>query len=156
MTEGIHEKEPDPRIVYADIIDMPRPQSERHQPMSLYDRAAIFSPFAALTGYDDMIGEEERLTDTRRELTDDEKSELNRVLYELSERPHENIPVRLVYFKPDKLKSGGEYVEYHGIFKYYAPETGSLVFRKGAEIKTESIIYIRIEDREKDQDNFSI
>ncbi len=58
MTKGITGKEPDPKIVYADIIDMPHHQSLAHPHMSLYDRAAQFAPFAALTGYEDMINEE--------------------------------------------------------------------------------------------------
>lgn len=49
--------EPDPRVVYADIIDMPHHQSDKHPHMSLYDRAAQFMPFAALTGYEEMINE---------------------------------------------------------------------------------------------------
>ena len=65
MAKGITEKEPDPRIVYADIIDLPHHQSPTRPHMSLYDRAAQFAPFAALTGYDDMIVEEVRETDTR-------------------------------------------------------------------------------------------
>lgn len=60
MAKGIINKEPDPRIVYADIIDLPHHQSSTHPHMSLYDRAAQFAPFAALTGYDDMITEEAR------------------------------------------------------------------------------------------------
>ncbi len=62
MAKGIINKEPDPRIVYADIIDLPHHQSSTHPHMSLYDRAAQFAPFAALTGYDDMITEEARKT----------------------------------------------------------------------------------------------
>lgn len=58
MTKGFNNKEPNPRIVYKDIIDMPHHQSLTHPHMSLYDRAAQFAPFAALTGYEDMINEE--------------------------------------------------------------------------------------------------
>lgn len=58
MTKGYRKNEPDPRIVYKDIIDMPHHQSLTHPHMSLYDRAAQFAPFAALTGYEDMINEE--------------------------------------------------------------------------------------------------
>ena len=60
MAKGITGQEPDARIVYSDIIDMPHHQSETHPHMSLYDRAAQFAPFAALTGYEDMINEEAR------------------------------------------------------------------------------------------------
>lgn len=36
---------------YDDIINLPRPVSSKHPPMPMSDRAAQFSPFAALTGY---------------------------------------------------------------------------------------------------------
>ena len=55
MAKGITEKEPDPRIVYADIIDLPHHQSPTRPRMSLYARSAQFAPFAALSGYDEMI-----------------------------------------------------------------------------------------------------
>ena len=42
---------------YSDILNLPHPVSEKHPRMSLYDRAAQFSPFAALTGYDAAIEE---------------------------------------------------------------------------------------------------
>ena len=142
MTEGIHENEPDSRIIYADIIDMPHQRSKKHEHMSLYDRAAMFSPFAALTGYEDMIGEEARQTGTKREPTEDEAENLNKTLYELSTRPHEDIPVRLTYFKPDMLKSGGAYVDYEGIFRYYNIEKNCLVFKDKTEIFIDSIIRI--------------
>ena len=58
MTKGISGQEPDPRIIYADIIDMPHWQSPTRPHMSLHDRAAQFAPFAALTGYHEMVGEE--------------------------------------------------------------------------------------------------
>lgn len=40
---------------YQDIIDLPHPVSRRHPQMPRIDRAAQFSPFAALTGYEDLI-----------------------------------------------------------------------------------------------------
>ena len=80
MTKGITEKEPDPRIVYADIIDLPHHQSATRPHMSLYDRAAQFAPFAALSGYDEMIVEEARETDTGIVLEDWELEQLNQKL----------------------------------------------------------------------------
>ncbi len=65
LTKGITGKEPDARIVYGDIIDMPHHQSQTHPHMSLYDRAAQFAPFAALTGYEDMINEEAKENQSR-------------------------------------------------------------------------------------------
>lgn len=61
---------------YDDIIDLPHPTSQNHPRMSLYDRAAQFSPFAALTGHHAAIAETGRLTDRRIEL---DESEITRV-----------------------------------------------------------------------------
>lgn len=57
----------DPRVIYADIIDLPHHQSDKHPQMSLYDRAAQFSPFAALSGYDDMVKEQVKETEKKYE-----------------------------------------------------------------------------------------
>ena len=62
MTKGMTEKEPDPRVVYADIFDLPHHVSETHPHMSLSDRAAQFSSYKALSGYEDMVAEEARMT----------------------------------------------------------------------------------------------
>lgn len=106
-------KEPDPRVTYADIIDRPRPEP-KHPRMSLYNRAAQFAPFAALTGYDDMIEEEERLVeaDHMRRLEPDEAEMLNRKIRRLIELTEsgERPTVSITYYEPDPLKNGGEYV----------------------------------------------
>lgn len=109
----------DARKVYADIIDMPHHQSPMRQHMSLYDRAAQFSPFAALTGYDDMIKEEARLTDDMKELSETDFETLNQqialISKEIEERNHPEVTV--TYFIPDKLKSGGRYEKVSGTIK---------------------------------------
>lgn len=99
------------RIKYADIIDLPHHQSSTRQHMSLYDRAAQFAPFAALTGYDDMIVEEGRLTDQQLALPEHEIDALNQKIQMLEEQlsigHHPQITV--TYFVPDELKAGGRY-----------------------------------------------
>ena len=111
MTKGIAGKEPNPREIYADIIDHPHWESPKHPPMSLYDRAAQFSPFAALTGYEDMIGEEARLVDNRIELSEEELEELNRTLGRINEaiEAGEKPMLTITFFVPDPLKAGGIY-----------------------------------------------
>lgn len=111
MAQGITGKEPNPRDVYADIIDHPHWVSPTHPQMSLYDRAAQFAPFAALSGYDEMIGEEARLLDNRIELSEEELEELNRKLSEITEAiGQRNQPVTTItYFVQDPLKPGGMY-----------------------------------------------
>lgn len=43
--------------LYADIIHLPHHVSKRHPQMSMWNRAAQFAPFAALTSYEDVIKE---------------------------------------------------------------------------------------------------
>ena len=66
MTKGITGREPDPRVVYADIIDHPHHVSDHHPRMSPHDRAAQFAPFAALSGYEEMIAETARSVGDRQ------------------------------------------------------------------------------------------
>ena len=109
-------KKPDPRIVYADIIDMPHhePDPYKHPRMSLYKRAAQFAPFAALSGYDEMIKEEIRETEVshKRELNEEEERELNQQLQRIMEMTSngEHPQVTLTYYEQDPRKPGGRYV----------------------------------------------
>ena len=85
MTQGITQQEPDPRVKYADIIDLPHWQSPKHPHMSLYDRAAQFSSYKALSGYEDMIAEEARITDREIGLEEHGLEVLNRKLARITE-----------------------------------------------------------------------
>ncbi len=111
MVKSISGKENDPRYVYADIIDHPHWQSPVFPHMSLYDRAAQFSPFAALTGYDDMVSEEARVVDRKIEPGDSEMEQMNQMLRRIADglARGEHPRVRVTYFVPDPLKSGGRY-----------------------------------------------
>ena len=97
---------------YDDIIDLPHPTSPRHPRMSLTDRAAQFSPFSALVGYEDAIAESGRLTQSERITEENEKELLDRKLRYLHDRPGEEISV--TYFRPDDRKAGGAYEEIRG------------------------------------------
>lgn len=111
MTKVITGKEPDARTVYADIIDHPHWQSKTHPHMSLYDRAAQFSPFAALIGYDDMVSEEARIVDNKIELEEAELERLNQKLNLINEAIRNGTmpTVTITYFISDPLKTGGRY-----------------------------------------------
>ena len=113
---------------YDDIIDLPRPVSANRPKMSNYDRAAQFSPFAALTGYEEAVKESERLTDEKKELTDDEKNAISEKLRIIAESIECAPPVTLIYFVPDKRKSGGEYVSKTGELKEIDTYARALVF----------------------------
>ena len=99
---------------YDDIINLPHHQSAIHPHMSAYDRAAQFSPFAALTGYEDAVAETARLTDKNVELDEYGKADLNERLNMIQETLGEQPEVSITYFLPDKKKSGGAYVTVTG------------------------------------------
>lgn len=122
---------------YEDIINLPHHVSERHARMSMLDRAAQFSPFAALTGYDAAIEETARLTDTKIELDESEKEVLNLRLREAMECGR---PVRITYFLPDERKTGGAYVCTTGKVKKLDTLTGSIVTENGTSIMLEDIV----------------
>ena len=95
---------------YEDIINLEHPTSKRHPRMKLSDRAAQFSPFAALTGYEDAVVEAARITEKRIELSEEEKIILNEKLVFIMENKNASPIVTIRYFVPDKLKDGGEYL----------------------------------------------
>lgn len=122
---------------YKDIINHPHHVSEKRPRMSLHDRAAQFSPFAALTGFDEEIDETARLTDHREELTEDEINQLNDAFRHLSEL---SLPLICVtYFIPDDKKIGGAYVQYTGHFRFLDLAENRLKFAEGKEIPIENI-----------------
>lgn len=94
---------------YDDIINLPHHVSERHPHMPVSDRAAQFAPFAALTGYGDVIKETARLTETRPELSEDEKARMDQTLRAVLNAQGENAGIVVTYFVPDARKSGGAY-----------------------------------------------
>lgn len=95
---------------YDDIINLPHHISKTRPQMSMKDRAAQFSPFAALTGYDAAIKETGRLTTEKIELDDEALNNLNMRFQILFERLDEHPDIAITYFKPDETKSGGAYL----------------------------------------------
>ena len=95
---------------YDDIINLPHHVSSTRPQMSMIDRAAQFSPFAALTGYDAAIKETGRLTDEKIELDEEALSNLNMKFQILFESLDEQPDIAITYFKPDETKSGGAYL----------------------------------------------
>ena len=102
---------------YADIINQSRPVSSKHPPMSMLNRAARFSPFVALTGYDAAVQETARLTDEKIALDEYAKSMLSDKLQIIAEHIDDLPEVTFTYFVPDKKKSGGAYVGVTGMVK---------------------------------------
>ena len=139
------------RHPYEDIIHLPHHQSATRPHMSLYDRAAQFSPFAALTGFDGVIAETGRMTERKIDLSEYERSLLDQKLSliddELRKGNHPEIAV--VYFVPDPLKAGGAYEEYTGRVRSIDAVEKCVVFlaenrrSAGKRIKIDGIAEIR-------------
>lgn len=102
---------------YEDIINLPHRVSSKRPQMPMIDRAAQFSPFAALTGYDNAIHETARLTDEKIDLSEEEKEALDRKQQFLLEQLDDCPALTVTYFVPDAKKSGGEYVTKSGHLK---------------------------------------
>ena len=117
---------------------MPHPVSNSHPQMSLQDRAAQFSPFAALTGYEDALRETARLTDRFMELDEDKKQEIDRQIYYLQQHTAESPMVRITYFIPDPKKDGGRYDSLEGVVRKIDESSRSI------RIETEEIDVERI------------
>ena len=127
---------------YNDIINLPHHISTTRPQMSMMERAAQFSPFAALTGYDAAIRETGRLTDRRIELNEDAQSALDLKLRYLSENMKDAPEVTFTYFKPDERKKGGAYVEVTGVVKKMDEYEREIVLRNGTRIPVDDILCI--------------
>lgn len=99
---------------YDDIINLPHYKSKVHKPMSMENRAAQFSPFAALTGYEDAIKETGRITDSKKILDDNMKTSLDYKLSILKNCIKNKPKASIVYFIKDNKKSGGKYITING------------------------------------------
>lgn len=124
---------------YNDIIDLPHHTSTTRPRMSMIDRAAQFSPFAALTGYDAAIKETGRLTDRRIELSEEERAVLDRKQSILMEHLFSRPEVTVTYFVPDEHKDGGAYVTVTGQAKKVDEVNRFLTLTNGSKIALDEI-----------------
>ncbi len=127
---------------YSDIIDLPHHVSGTHPHMSMRDRAAQFSPFAALTGYDAAIKETARLTDQREELDEEVKGKLSERLNLIQKNLAAAPEVEITYFVPDERKEGGAYSTVTGAVKKMDAVQRLVVLTDGTDIPMDEIIEI--------------
>lgn len=127
---------------YADIIDLPHHVSKTRPKMSMHDRAAQFSPFAALTGYDAAIKETARWTDGKVDLDETSKVSLDEKLLFIMSRLAEKPVVVITYFKKDERKDGGTYEVTEGCIRKVDVYEGSVVMEDRSKIRIEDIINI--------------
>ena len=136
---------------YDDIINLPHYEPKHHPRMSMWNRAAQFAPFAALTGYDAAIQKSGRLTDEWIELEDSSNEELNRkmelLLSKISEQPH----VIIEYFVPDEHKEGGSYQSYTGNVKRIDEYEQTMIMTDGIIIQLRMITNITIVGNESNE-----
>lgn len=135
---------------YEDIIHLSRPVSKRHGKMPLLDRAAQFSPFAALTGFEEGLEEIARKTSVRIELAESEKNLINEKLLLLADKlshctAEADLPqITLEYYEEDTLKEGGHYLYKTGQVKEIDPYNQEIVFVDGIKIAITDIAGISL------------
>lgn len=127
---------------YDDIIHLPHHVSKRHPQMSLYNRAAQFAPFAALTGYEEAIIETARLTAPKVDMMEDNQQLLDRKLALLSRSLREQPTVSITYFQPDKKKTGGQYLTVTGVIKCIRDSERVILMADGKSVSIDTIISI--------------
>ena len=122
---------------YSRIINMPHHVSSKHPRMSMIDRAAQFSPFAALTGYDAAVKETARLTEQKVDLDEYEKADLDERLRIATELGSPEITIK--YFKPDERKIGGSYISVTGVIKKIDSYERIVIMRDGLKIPIDDV-----------------
>lgn len=127
---------------YDDIINLPHHVSSRRAPMTMIDRAAQFSPFAALTGYDAAIQETGRLTEGYIHLDESSKESLNERLQLIQESLDAQPEITVTYFQPDERKTGGAYVSVTGTVKKIDEYNQGIIMTDGTAICFEYIYFI--------------
>lgn len=130
---------------YDDILDVPHHVSQVHPPMPMEKRAAQFSPFAALTGYEDAVLETERLTDSRIELDENQRETLEKRLQLLLDAKDRMPEVTLTWFVPDERKAGGRYVTRTGILRRFDSLARVLSLEDGTLIPADDVTEVSSE-----------
>ena len=125
---------------YDDIVHLPHHVSSTRPRMSAIDRAAQFSPFAALTGYDTSIKESARLTDARIELDDSQKEEIGEKLRLVTDQFNADVEIKITYFLPDTKKAGGQYVLATGTVKKVDEYERMIIMGDGKQIPIDEVI----------------
>lgn len=128
--------------LYEDMLDMDYPIASPHVPMELEKRAAQFAPFAALTGYEEVIREANRYTCAPMELDENNKQELDVKLQDILHMAGTKVCVQIEYFVPDEKKVGGAYCKVEGVLKKIDSVNREIVLMDGTRIGLECIIDI--------------
>ena len=133
------------RFPYEDIVDLPHHISKKHPQPTMADRAARFAPFAAITGYEEMVLEEARVTDVRIEMDESSKAALNEKLNMILEFVDEQPEVSITYFEPDMRKAGGAYITVIGTVKRIDEYEHLVIMTDGKKINIDEIYNLQSE-----------
>lgn len=125
---------------YDDIIHLKRPYYEEYPSMPIEDRAAQFSPFAAVVGYGDAVAETSRITDDMIELDADAVYEIDIKLSRLKNMRADSPLVRITYFVKDEKKEGGRYEKKEGRVRKIDEFAGELIFEDGKRVYINSLL----------------
>ena len=127
---------------YDDIINLPHHVSKTRPQMSRMSRAAQFSPFAALVGFDQSIAETARQTQIRQSQSEEARAVIDQKLRFLADHPDAREEVTVTYFVPDSRKEGGAYQTVRGSVKKVDPFDYLLILLDGTKIPFEDICSI--------------
>lgn len=128
---------------YDHIINLPHHVSAKHPQMSMSSRAAQFSSFKALTGFDAEIDEASRYVDSMAELTEDELENLNNAFRLLSETGSGQPEISITYFVHDTSKNGGKYMTVRGKFRFLDMGVRMLKFTDGTAVAVDDIVDLK-------------
>ena len=130
---------------YEYMLYLEPPVSKIHRKMSISERAAQSMPFAALTGYEDLIRESSRITQRRIELSETEIEELKNNLEILREHEKEKPMIKVMYFLHDLKKNGGSYQTVEKHLHRIDDIERKIIFKDRTTIQFDDIISVEYE-----------
>lgn len=127
------------KFPYEDIVNLSPHISKKHPQPTMLERAARFAPFAAITGYEEMVLEEARITEERIELDEVALAMLNEKLNIIHDSLNSEPVIQITYFEPDKKKSGGAYISVTGTVKRIDEYERLVIMSDGKKIRIDEI-----------------
>ena len=147
MSETVKLEDTKDNFPYEDILYLEHPNPRYHERMSLKNRAGQFSPFAALTGYEEQIKETERITSKKIILDDEAREKLDETIKVVMDNP--SLEIKITYFIPDSRKDGGKYLEKKGKIKRIDTYQNKIIMRDATKIAIRDIVKIDIIDTQE-------
>ena len=148
MKETVKLEDTKDSFPYEDILYLDHPNPRYHERMSLLNRAGQFSPFAALTGYEEQIKETERITSKKIVLDEEAKQKLDETIKVVIDNP--SLEVKITYFIPDSRKDGGKYLEKIGTIHRIDSYQNKIIMKDKTKIALRDIVKIDIIDTQEE------